>query len=140
MPLYPMPDLQQMEFISSTPLNVFIKPTSTAARFATQHNLTDLHSVQQEHENGTIPRQKSNCVIRSLPQNIAWLIRARNILNVPAKPSLIVNEQQIDIETASTKVIRNLLITSLCPDLVVDLNRIYKRRDLPENDKIKILL
>ena len=100
----PVPDLQDLEIVSRSPLSVFLKQGSDAARFASQNGIADLHSVQREFERDRFPRQRISCIIRALPQQIARLIRASQLLNAEPRFSLVTN---IDCyELPSTKSIK----------------------------------
>ena len=110
-----MPDLQQLELISSAPLNSLLKLATAAARFSSQYHVTDLYSVQNEHMRGRIPRQRSNCIIRSLPQQIARLVRAGNIVNVPTRYGILVDKDLLDLESTNSKYIRKTMAATMSP-------------------------
>ena len=127
---HPIPDLEDLELVSSTPLATFLKSGTIAASFASQYNLDDLFSIQRELEQGRLPRGRINCIVRKLPQQLARLIRLGDILNVESRWMLITPSGQCDLSL--TKVIKQTLLNDKFPSLTVDLNKIHRRQDLPE--------
>ena len=126
---HPLPDIQDLEVISSAPLNLFLSPTSDAAGFANQYGITDLFSVQRELAIGRLPRPRINCIVRRLPQQLARLIRGGNLLNIEPKYSLVTSTDRCDL--TSTKVIKQALTVHVQANQAVDLNKIHRRQDLP---------
>ena len=125
----PMPDLQELELISSSPLVWFLSPGSNAARVASQYGFENLFSIQRDLAVGRCPRQRLNSVIRKLPQRLASLVRSRDILDVEPKLSLITATDQCEL--SSTKSIKLVLSVKGRPPMAVDLNKIHNRQDFP---------
>ena len=133
----PMPDLTQLELISSARVSSLLKYDSAAARIANQYGIATLFDIQDSRERGRIPRNRINLIIKSLPTSIARLIRAGNVVNVQDKHMLITPLEFIDLESSTTRLIRNSLLAQKNPDLHVDLNRIHRRIDLPAYGSIE---
>ena len=129
---HPVPDINDLETVSSTPLNVLLSPRTDAARILAQYGLMDLYSLQRELGIGRLPRPRLNCVLRKLPQSIARLIRAGSILNVESRFQLITSTDTHDL--SSTKIIKQALMATRHPGQAVDLNKIHRRQDLPDSD------
>ena len=127
----PIPDLQQLEIISRIPVNSLIKSGTNVAKVADQYGITSLYSIQEDRLQGRIPRSRLNLIIRSLPVSVARLIRAGMIINSQTKHMLITPLTYLDIESVTTKVIRNAIVAHRIPSLFVDLNKIHRRQDLP---------
>ena len=125
----PMPNLQELELVSSSALVLFLSPECNAARIASQYNLGNLYSVQRELMDGRLPRQRLNCVVKKLPQQLARLIRASSLLDVETSFNLFTAHDQCEL--SSTKVIKRALLERKFPNLAVDLNKIHRRQDLP---------
>ena len=132
-----MPDLTQLELISSARVSSLLKYDSAAARIANQYGIATLFDIQDSRERGRIPRNRINLIIKSLPTSIARLIRAGNVVNVQDKHMLTTPLEFIDLESSTTRLIRNSLLAQKNPDLHVDLNRIHRRIDLPAYGSIE---
>ena len=128
----PMPDIPDLELVSSAPLNLFLNPASPAARCANFCNVADLYSLQSALAGGRLPRQRLNRIVCGLPVQLARLVRARSLINVDIKYALI--SSATSVELTSTKIIKQALINQALPNLGVDLNRIHRRHDLPNID------
>ena len=128
---HPIPDLLELDYISSTPLSVIIKSDSNAATLVNQYSVGNIYEIQRELEGGRIPRQRVNSIIRSLPQQLGRLIRAGSIVNARPKFSLETLSDQLDLEVTTSKGIRLALISQKFGNLAIDLNRIHRRQDLP---------
>ena len=126
---HPMPDLQDLEIVSSAPLYFFLNPPSEASQLASQYGFQNLFSIQREFTLGRIPRQRLNCILRKLPMQVARLIRGSNILDVESTLALTYLSNQCDL--LSTKFLKIALLEQKCPNLAVDLNKIYRRQNLP---------
>ena len=127
----PIPDLQQLELVSSAPLASLLKPSSNSAKYAALYNLSSLHSLQAHLGQGIIPRQRITNILRAMPSNIARIVRNGNVINSQVQYSLITNNGSHDLMVASTKDIKQALMAMKFPDLTVDINNIHRRLDLP---------
>ena len=126
-----MPDIQQLDLISSTPLSVLLKAGSSAAKFVNQYGLEDLYLVQSAIARDVIPRQRINCILRALPQVISRLIRANSLSNSQSRFYLFTPNGEIEGDSASSKVIKSVVMTLKLGNLSIDLNRIHRTGDLP---------
>lgn len=128
---HPMPDLTELEYISSTHLSVFLKNNSNAAIHVNQYSIGSLFELQRELERGRIPRPRLNSIIRSLPQQLGRLIRAGSLVNAQTKFSLATLTDKLDLEFTTSKSIRLALASQKLGTLSIDLNKIHRRQDLP---------
>ena len=128
---HPIPDLQQIELISNSPLNVIINPRSNSAKLVVRHGLCDLYSIQNAIIAGTVHRQSISCILRGLPQAISRLIRAQSLLNSQPRYVLAIDNNEVDITTATSKVIKQALMSQSKVAESIDLNKIHWRNDLP---------
>ena len=132
----PMPDLSGLELVSSAPLHIYLKPNSEAAKLANIYGLIDPFSIQREIELGRLPRTRLNRIVQKLPRQLARLIRSSSLLGVESKYLLVTPLQQCEL--TSTKVIKQALVEHRLRSPSLDLNKLFRRQDLPNPDSVDL--
>ena len=126
-----MPDLEQPVLISGIPLVSLLIPTTNAAKFAAQENMSNLGQLQFALVGRRRIRSKILAIMRALPKPFAALIRRGVLIQAPSKLVWFSNEHIKSCESVTTKEMRTSLLSLRVPNLGVKLGKIYKPVDWP---------
>ena len=128
---YAIPNLQQIESISSLPLPILLGPQTRANRVASQALLLSLGDLQQAFIANRLGRTRLNEIIRALPGPFSNLIRSRVLIHSPARTAWLSNNGIVMVDRVPTRTIRFDLLANKIPTSGVRIDRIYKRADWP---------
>ena len=128
--LYAMPDVHQIQSISSIPLNLLLTVGSVANHRASQLGIDSLSSLQAAYLNGG-GRIGAASILRAIPTAFARLVRLGSLVPMPANIMWFSHEQICGLDSLPTKKIRMNIMEDRLPGLGPNIGRIYKRNDWP---------
>ena len=128
---FAMPDLNQIELISSIPLCSLLIPASNAARIVAQESIESLGALQEAFNDHRRARTGISAILRALPRPIAALIRSGSLVHLQTKLAWFSSDSIIPSSAISTKMIKAALLEIKFPNIGVKLEKIYKRADWP---------
>ena len=127
---YALPELHQLPFLSSIPLNLLLAPGSVAARLAGRMDVDSLGGLQTVFRNDR-HRAGVNKILRSIPRQFALLVRSGSLTQSPSSVIWFMANSICRLEKISTKQIKLYLVNHRFPRLGPDLKKTYKRADWP---------
>ena len=127
---YSMPDLDQIELISSIPLLMYLTPNSKAAEAAVQLRIDSVGNLQQLFNSRRF-RAKCTTILKSLPSSLSTIIRANLLVQAGANICWFSSSNVAKMDTVPSSFIRSTILTCKFPNLTVDIAKIYKRTDWP---------
>ena len=126
-----MPDLRQIELISSIPLPVLLAPNSNSARLAERHELISLGDLQLAINAGRIARGQLNGIMRAVPRQLSNFVRTGVLVQAPARAIWFTDSDLNESVLITSKKFRSDLLQVKFTTLEVKLENIYKRADWP---------
>ena len=128
---FAMPDLNQIELISSIPLCALLVPASNAARVAVEGNINSLGMLQVAFNDQRRARTGISTILRALPRSMAALIRSGSLIHLENKVVWFNADGIVSTSAISTKMIKSSLLGQKFPQIGARLDKIYKRADWP---------
>ena len=127
---YAIPDLNQIELISGTPVLVYLKPSSKAAKAATEHGIETICNLQQLFHSR---RARVSCttILKSLPSSVSNLVRSNLLVQSPSNVCWFSSTDIDSLSCANSKKVYQTILFCKFPNLKVDIARIYRRLDWP---------
>ena len=128
---FPLPDIRELELISGIPLVAMLGPKSKALGYAKENFIVSLSDLQISVQRQSLTRNKVECLLKSLPNSIAVLIRGNGLVQAPTRHVWFSAFGIKLAENLTSREIRMDLFAAKFPDSGVKIERIYKRPDWP---------
>ena len=128
---FAMPDLNEIEIISGSPLSILLTPNSRAAEAAVAESIDSLSSLQLAYNARRGALRGLSVIMRAIPKQIATLIRAGLLVRAPIAVTWMSTSGITRGDKLSSSCLRKALMEEKYPSLEVRLEKIYKRADWP---------